>query len=43
MVEAHPVPEKASCDAPQLIASSDFGSFAEEIIALVSLMGKVVG
>ena len=43
IVEVHPVPEKALCDAPQLIAASDFGSFAQEIIALVTLMGKVVG
>jgi 3-deoxy-D-arabino-heptulosonate 7-phosphate (DAHP) synthase len=37
------VPEKALCDAPQLIAASDFASFAQDIIALVTLMGKVVG
>ena len=43
MVEVHPTPEKALCDAPQLISSADFASFAQEIIALVSLMGKVVG
>jgi 3-deoxy-7-phosphoheptulonate synthase len=43
IVEAHPTPEKALCDAPQLIAASDFASFAREIIALVTLMGKVVG
>jgi 3-deoxy-7-phosphoheptulonate synthase len=43
IVEVHPVPEKALCDAPQLIAASEFASFAREIFALVSLMGKVVG
>jgi 3-deoxy-7-phosphoheptulonate synthase len=43
IVEVHPVPEKALCDAPQLLAASDFASFAGDIIALVSLMGKVVG
>jgi 3-deoxy-7-phosphoheptulonate synthase len=43
IVEVHPAPEKALCDAPQLIAASEFGSFARDIIALVSLMGKVVG
>src|SRR5919107_2005162 len=42
IVEAHPTPEKALCDAPQLIATADFGAFAREIIALVTLMGKVV-
>jgi 3-deoxy-7-phosphoheptulonate synthase len=43
IVEVHPVPEKALCDAPQLIRASGFASFAREIIDLVSLMGKVVG
>jgi 3-deoxy-7-phosphoheptulonate synthase len=43
IVEVHPVPEQALCDAPQLIAASDFASFARDIRALVSLMGKVVG
>ena len=43
IVEAHPLPEAALCDAPQLIAASDFASFAREIVDLVSLMGKVVG
>lgn len=43
IVEAHPAPEKALCDAPQLIRASEFASFAHEIVALVSLMGKVVG
>jgi 3-deoxy-7-phosphoheptulonate synthase len=43
IVEAHPTPETALCDAPQLIRASDFASFAADIVALVSLMGKVVG
>jgi 3-deoxy-7-phosphoheptulonate synthase len=43
IVEAHPTPETALCDAPQLIAAADFGAFARDITALVTLMGKVVG
>jgi 3-deoxy-7-phosphoheptulonate synthase len=43
IVEVHPAPDQALCDAPQLIAASDFDSFARDIVALVSLMGKVVG
>jgi 3-deoxy-7-phosphoheptulonate synthase len=43
IVEAHPRPEEALCDAPQLIRTSDFRDFAAEIRSLVSLMGKVVG
>ena len=43
IVEAHPVPEKALCDGPQLIRTSEFAAFGQEITALVSLMGKVVG
>jgi 3-deoxy-7-phosphoheptulonate synthase len=43
IVEVHPSPDQALCDAPQLIAVSDFGAFARDIVALVSLMGKVVG
>jgi 3-deoxy-7-phosphoheptulonate synthase len=43
LVEAHPRPEEALCDAPQLIRNSQFPAFADEIRGLVSLMGKVVG
>ena len=43
IVEVHPAPDQALCDAPQLLAVSDFGAFARDIVALVSLMGKVVG
>jgi 3-deoxy-7-phosphoheptulonate synthase len=43
IVEAHPTPETALCDAPQLLRSSEFADFARDITALVSLMGKVVG
>jgi len=43
IVEAHPSPETALCDAPQLVRASEFDAFAREIFALVSLMGKVVG
>ena len=43
IVEAHPRPEEALCDGPQLIPTADFGHFADEIRALASLMGKVIG
>jgi 3-deoxy-7-phosphoheptulonate synthase len=43
IVEAHPLPEKALCDGPQLLRASEFAGFGKEITALVSLMGKVVG
>ena len=43
IVEAHPAPEEALCDAPQLIPTSRFGAFAEEITRLVDVMGKKVG
>jgi 3-deoxy-7-phosphoheptulonate synthase len=43
IVEAHPRPEEALCDAPQLIRTADFSAFADEIRDLVALMGKVMG
>ena len=43
IVEAHPRPEEALCDGPQLIPTGEFGRFADEIRALASLMGKVIG
>ncbi len=43
IVEAHPHPEEALCDGPQLIPNAEFAQFAEEIRALASLMGKVIG
>jgi 3-deoxy-7-phosphoheptulonate synthase len=43
IVEAHPRPEEALCDAPQLIRCAQFPAFADEIRGLVSLMGKSVG
>src|SRR5215212_10713846 len=43
IVEIHPEPEHALCDAAQQIPVRDFPHFAEEIGAFVSLMGKVVG
>jgi 3-deoxy-D-arabino-heptulosonate 7-phosphate (DAHP) synthase len=39
----HPEPEHALCDAAQQIPVADFPHFADEIRALSSLMGKVVG
>jgi 3-deoxy-7-phosphoheptulonate synthase len=43
IVEAHPHPEEALCDGPQLLPTAEFQHFADEIRALASLMGKVIG
>jgi 3-deoxy-7-phosphoheptulonate synthase len=43
IVEVHPEPEHALSDAAQQIPVGDFPHFADEIRALASLMGKVVG
>ncbi|HEX4691221.1 MAG TPA: 3-deoxy-7-phosphoheptulonate synthase [Solirubrobacteraceae bacterium] len=43
LVEVHPEPDAALCDAPQLLPAAGFAAFAEEIRALVALMGRVVG
>jgi 3-deoxy-7-phosphoheptulonate synthase len=43
IVEAHPAPDEALCDGPQLIPTSEFGDFADEIRSLVTLMGKEIG
>src|ERR671935_438328 len=43
IVEVHPEPEHALSDAAQQIPVGDFPHFADEIRALSSLMGKVVG
>src|SRR5439155_1630210 len=43
IVEVHPEPEHALCDAAQQIPVHDFPHFADEIRALSSLMGRVIG
>jgi 3-deoxy-7-phosphoheptulonate synthase len=43
IVEAHPRPEEALCDAPQLIRTAQFDAFADEVRELATLMGKVIG
>ncbi len=43
IVEVHPEPEHALCDAAQQIPVRDFPHFADEIRALASLMGRVIG
>src|SRR5213078_4088318 len=43
IVEVHPRPEEALCDAAQQIPTSDFHDFADEIRALASLMGRTIG
>jgi len=43
LVEVHPDPATALCDAPQLLPTDEFAAFAGEIGALVALMGKTIG
>jgi 3-deoxy-7-phosphoheptulonate synthase len=43
IVEVHPEPDHALSDPAQQIATDDFQAFADEIKALASLMGKVIG
>jgi 3-deoxy-7-phosphoheptulonate synthase len=43
IVEAHPSPDEALCDGPQLIPTAEFGAFADEIRGLAALMGKEIG
>jgi 3-deoxy-7-phosphoheptulonate synthase len=43
IVEVHPHPEHALCDGPQQIPAAEFQAFADEIRALASLMGRVIG
>jgi 3-deoxy-7-phosphoheptulonate synthase len=43
IVEAHPAPDEALCDGPQLIPTAEFAAFADEIRAFVTLMGKEIG
>jgi 3-deoxy-7-phosphoheptulonate synthase len=43
LVEAHPEPEHALCDAPQLLPTSGFKAFAQDIHELATSMGKKLG
>ncbi len=43
IVEVHPRPEEALCDAPQLIRCAEFRAFADEIAGLAALMGRTMG
>jgi 3-deoxy-7-phosphoheptulonate synthase len=43
IVEAHPSPDEALCDGPQLIPTAEFAAFADEIRSFVALMGKEIG
>jgi 3-deoxy-7-phosphoheptulonate synthase len=43
IVEVHPRPEEALCDGPQQIPVGEFDAFADEIRALVALMGNEIG
>ena len=43
IVEVHPAPEEALCDAPQLLPTAEFAEFADDITRLVGFMGKTLG
>jgi 3-deoxy-7-phosphoheptulonate synthase len=43
IVEVHPRPDEALSDAAQQIPAAEFGAFADEIRALVALMGNEIG
>jgi 3-deoxy-7-phosphoheptulonate synthase len=43
IVEVHPDPDTALCDAPQLLPTDDFAAFAAEITTLATLMGRTIG
>ena len=43
IVEAHPAPEEALCDAPQLIPTARFAHFADEITRPGRVMGEALG
>src|SRR5437764_672092 len=43
IVEAHPRPEEALCDAAQQIPVAEFAEFAREVTEIVTLMGKEIG
>ncbi len=43
IVEVHPSPADALCDASQLIPTAEFGAFARQVEEFVKLSGKVVG
>jgi 3-deoxy-7-phosphoheptulonate synthase len=43
IVEAHPAPDEALCDGPQLIPTDEFGAFVDDLRAFVTLMGKEIG
>ncbi len=43
IVEVHPRPEEALCDAAQQIPAADFAEFAREVAAVANLMGKQIG
>ena len=43
MIEVHPRPEEALCDGPQQLFTGSFGAFADELAAVVALVGKQLG
>lgn len=43
MVEVHPAPEDALCDADQLIPTDEFAAFAQSVRDLAAVVGKIPG
>ena len=43
IVEVDHAPETALCDARQLLPTSQFGAFADELAQLAAMLGKVIG
>jgi 3-deoxy-7-phosphoheptulonate synthase len=43
IVESHPRPEEALCDAAQQIPTSEFAEFAAEVASIATLMGRQIG
>jgi 3-deoxy-7-phosphoheptulonate synthase len=43
IVEVDHAPETALCDARQLLPTSQFTAFADELTGLAAMLGKVIG
>ena len=43
IVEVDPRSREALCDARQLLPTSQFGAFADELAQLAAMLGKVIG
>jgi len=40
LVEVHPEPEKAICDGPQQLRTSDFGDYLRQVERVAEIAGK---